>query len=191
MKINKIGLLSLVATLFFSLQSFGAINVLMKFEGLDVPKDFRTKSQIDGFNDGWATIYGVSSGFSVDVGTPSSRRVGQPAYQDFSVVRLADELSPSLILAGAKGTVITKVIIAWVSAGGSTKPAKVMEFIMEDVFVSSSSISASQGEESGTESVSFNWGKMTINSFTQDSKGVSSGPATSVVLDAVNNTAGK
>ena len=188
---KKIGLLSLGAIIFFTLQSFGAMEVLMRFEGLDVPKDFRTKSQINGYADGWAEIYAISTGLSVDTGSTASRAAGKPQYQDFTVIKLVDEITPSLIFTSAAGKHITKVTIVWLSGTGETY-GKSMEFILEDVMISSSAITGSQGEESGTESVTLNWGKLTMNSFTQDDRGnFNTKATTSVIIDATTGNVSK
>ncbi len=192
MKSKKIVLLSVLSSLFLALQSFADIQVLMKLEGVDIPKEFSTKSQIAEFSDGYISILGASSGYGVsvsDLGT-SQRSVGRPNYSEFSIIKLVDEITPVLTLNGVTGTPISKVIVVWVGNSG-TQPGgavKLMEFTMENVIVSGGAISGSQGEEQGSESVSLVWEKMTIQSYTRDSKGgVTPGPK--VVIDAAKATA--
>ena len=194
MKITKISLLGLFLVLTLSIQSHGAISVLMKLEGVDVPKSFGTKSHLKEFDDGWAEILGASTGFAVSVDTSgsTSRAASKPSYSDFVITKWADELSPLITLAGVRGDQLQKVTVSWVSSnGGAESVGTLMEFIMENVLVSSSAMSGSDGEDRGTESVSFNWAKLTINSYSQDQTtgAIGTNPTTTVVIDALKGTA--
>jgi len=194
MKFSKTLLLSLILVLSLTSHSHGAISVLMKLEGVSVPKSFGTKSQLKGFDDGWANILGASTGFAVNVDTVggTSRAVSKPSYSDLVITKWADELSPLITLAGVSGQRLPKVTVSWVSAdGGGNNTGTLMEFIMEDVFVSSSAMSGSDGEDRGTESVSFNWGKLTMNSYSEDlnTGAIGTSPTTSVKIDRAQGTA--
>ncbi|MEQ9824169.1 MAG: type VI secretion system tube protein Hcp [Puniceicoccaceae bacterium] len=181
----------LLISLILTSHSFGEIQVLMKLDGITLPKTFSSKSELPAFTDGYITIQGASSGYAVS-GTDSgagSRTAGRADFSEFSIFKPADEITPILTLHGVQGSVLNKVIVVWVEVtDAQARPAKLMEFTLENVRVSGGAISGSEGDQSGTESTTFVWEKMTMQSFIRDDKGgVTDGPK--VVIDATNNTA--
>ena len=103
---------------------------------------------------------GVSQSASGATSTGGARTGGRCDHQDFSIVKTLDKASPTLDLTCCKGTHIKKVAVELCLAA-DTK-AKYMEYIMEDVVISSVSVGGGGGG-TPTESVKFNYGKMTWN----------------------------
>jgi type VI secretion system secreted protein Hcp len=189
MKTMRTVFLSSLALLLFPLLSHASVEVLMKLEGINIPANFSTQSKVAGFDKGYIQIMGASAGIGAAVSSSlggGQREVSKPSYSDFNVTKRADEITPALTFNCASGKPITKVTIVWVnvSNGSSNKPQPMMEFMMENVYVSGLAFSGSTGSDTGDESVSFAWGKMTIQSYHQDGS-----PGSKVVLDAEKSTA--
>jgi type VI secretion system Hcp family effector len=112
----------------------------------------------------WIEIMSYSSGVSQmgsgDRSTGGAATSGRCDHQDFSIVKALDKASPTLDLKCCDGSHIKKVALELCLAGGTK--TKYMEYIMEDVIVSSVSVGGGGGGLP-TESVTFNYGKMTWN----------------------------
>lgn len=194
MKTHKFVSLIFVALLASVSPSFASIQVLMKIEGnADIPKTFSTQSDLQGFET-YVEILSMSTGLALNVSPAGAgkREASTPSYSDFSISKWADEITPVLTFAAVSGNPISKITIAWVQTNTNDKAiATLMEFILEDVLVSGVSIGGNEGEERGTEAVSFNWSKMTIQSYTADSITGAMSQSTKVIIDAASRTNSK
>ena len=83
---------------------------------------------------------------------------GRCDHQDFSITKPMDKASPPLNEHCCKGAAIKKVTLELCRATGDKQ--KYMEYILEDVIVSSVTISASSAGDLPEESVAFNYGKI-------------------------------
>jgi type VI secretion system secreted protein Hcp len=92
---------------------------------------------------------------------------GRTDHQDFSIVKALDKASPTLNLLCCQGDHIPNVVIELCRATG--KKEKYMEYKMQDVIISSVSIGGGGGGLP-TESVTFNYGKLTWNYIQTDHK---------------------
>ena len=112
----------------------------------------------------WIEVLSYSSGVSQmaagDRSTGGAASAGRCSHQDFSIVKELDKTSPTLDLQCCNGTHIKKVAVELCRATGDK--TKYMEYIMEDVIISSVSIGGGGGGLP-TESVTFNYGKITWN----------------------------
>jgi len=104
--------------------------------------------------------HGVSQMAGGDRSTGGAASGGRCDHQDLSIVKTLDKASPTLDLFCCNGTHIKNVVVELCRATG--KKEKYMEYKMEDVIISSVSIGGGGGGIP-TESVSFNYGKMTWN----------------------------
>jgi type VI secretion system secreted protein Hcp len=86
---------------------------------------------------------------------------GRCTHQDFMIVKGLDKATPALNLFCCQGKHIPNVVVELCRATGSK--AKYMEYKMTDVIISSVTINASGGDALPTESVTFNYGKLTWN----------------------------
>lgn len=111
--------------------------------------------------------HGVSQMGSGDRSTGGAATGGRCDHQDFSIVKNLDKTSPTLDLFCCKGDHIKKIAFELCRATGNKE--KYMEYIMEDVIISSVSISGGGGGLP-TESVTFNYGKITWNYIQTDHK---------------------
>lgn len=112
----------------------------------------------------WIEVLSYSSGVSQmgsgDRSTGGAATGGRCNHQDFSIVKELDKTSPTLDLFCCNGNHIKKVALELCRATGDK--TKYMEYIMEDVIISSVSIGGGGGGLP-TESVTFNYGKITWN----------------------------
>ena len=112
----------------------------------------------------WIEIMSYSSGVAQmaagDRSTGGAATGGRCSHQDFSIVKGMDKASPTINLFCCNGKHIPNVVIELCRA--TENKEKFMEYKMEDVIISSVSIGGGGGGLP-TESVNFNYGKMTWN----------------------------
>ena len=119
----------------------------------------------------WIEVMSYSSGVSQMAGgdrsTGGAASQGRCDHQDISIVKALDKASPTLNLFCCQGKHIAKVDIELCRATGNKE--KYMEYKMEDVIISSVSVGGGGGGLP-TESVTFNYGKLTWNYIQTDHK---------------------
>ena len=103
---------------------------------------------------------GVSQAGSGDRSTGGAATSGRCNHQDFSITKVLDKATPTLDLKCCDGSHIKKVALELCLATG--KKEKYMEYIMNDVVISSVVVGGGGGGMP-TETVTFNYGKMTWN----------------------------
>jgi len=121
--------------------------------------------------DGWIEIMSYSSGVaqmaSGERSTGGAATGGRCSHQDISIVKAMDKASPTLNLYCCQGKHIPKVVIELCRA--TEEKTKYMEYKMEDVIITSVSVGGGGGGLP-TESVTFNYGKLTWNYIPLDPK---------------------
>jgi len=119
----------------------------------------------------WIEVLSYSHGISQVAGggrsTGGAASGGRTDHQDFSIVKALDKASPTLNLICCQGDHIPNVVVELCRATG--KKEKYMEYKMQDVIISSVSIGGGGGGLP-TESVTFNYGKLTWNYIQTDHK---------------------
>jgi len=119
----------------------------------------------------WIEIMSFSSGVAQmgggDRSTGGAATGGRCSHQDISIVKTMDKATPTLNLFCCEGKHIPKVVIELCRATG--KKEKYMEYKMEDAIISSVSVGGGGGGLP-TESVTFNYGKLTWNYIQTDHK---------------------
>jgi type VI secretion system secreted protein Hcp len=121
--------------------------------------------------------FGVSQRASGAAQSASVSAASQRAdFQDLSIVKVMDKSSPLIFKACAKGDPIAKVTLELCRAGGDKQ--KYMEYILEQVIISSYSTGGGGGGEA-TESLTFNFGmiKMAYIPVGRDGKPAGNVPA--------------
>ncbi len=112
----------------------------------------------------WIEVLSYSSGVSQMVAgersTGGAASAERCSHQDFSIVKALDKTSPTLDLFCCDGKHIPKVAVELCRATGNKE--KYMEYKMEDVLISSVSVGGGGGGLP-SESVTFNYGKLTWN----------------------------
>ncbi len=108
----------------------------------------------------------MASGTASSAGGGSSQRAD---FQDISIVKELDSASPLINKACWGGTHIAKVTLQLNRAAGDSRQ-KYMEYVMENVIISSVSIGGGGGGVP-TESVTFNYGKLATTYTKQARKG--------------------
>jgi type VI secretion system secreted protein Hcp len=111
--------------------------------------------------------HGVSQMAGGDRSTGGAATSGRCSHQDFSIVKTLDKASPTLDLFCCQGKHIPNVVVELCRATGNKE--KYMEYKMTDVIISSVSVGGGGGGLP-TESVTFNYGKMTWNYIQTDHK---------------------
>jgi type VI secretion system secreted protein Hcp len=112
----------------------------------------------------WIEVLSYSHGLAQmgagDRSTGGAATAGRCSHQDFSIVKELDKTSPTLDLYCCNGNHIKKVALELCRATGDK--TKYMEYLMDDVIISSVAIGGGGGGLP-TESVTFNYGKITWN----------------------------
>jgi type VI secretion system secreted protein Hcp len=111
--------------------------------------------------------HGVTQSAGGDRSTGGAATSGRCDHQDFSIVKSIDKTSPSLNEKCCDGTHISELKVELCRSTG--KKEKYMEYTFGDVIVSSISIGGGGGGLP-TESVTFNYGKITWNYIPMDHK---------------------
>jgi len=128
----------------------------LKIEGID-------GESTDEKHEEWIEVlsynHGVSQSGGGDRSTGGGATEGRCSHKDFTIVKVLDKASPTLDLFCCKGEHIPTVDVELCRAAGMKE--KYMEYKMEDVIISSVSIGGGGGLP--TETVTFNYGKLTWN----------------------------
>lgn len=130
--------------------------------------------------------HGVSQMGSGDRSTGGAATGGRCDHQDFSVVKSIDKASPTLNLTCCAGKHIEEVKFELCHA--TEKKEKYMEYTLQDVIVSSVGIGGGGGGLP-TESVTFNYGKITWNFMQTDQTSATIG-SVEKYWDLIQNTGG-
>jgi len=142
-----------------------AADNFLKIEGVKGEStDDKHKDWIEVLSYNW----GVSQLASATKSSAGGGTVQRADFQDLSIVKIVDSATPLLFLSCAKGDHIDSVTLELCRAGGDK--LKYMEYKLFNVIVSSVSIGGGGGSEP-TESVTFNYGKITVNYTKQARKG--------------------
>ena len=118
----------------------------------------------------WIEVLSYEHGVSQSAGdrsTGGGATEGRCTHQDFKIVKMLDKASPTLDLFSCNGKHIKTVDVELCRAAEAKE--KYMEYKMEDVVITSVKISGG-GSGLPTETVSFNYGKMTWNYIQTDHK---------------------
>lgn len=112
----------------------------------------------------WIEVLSYSHGVAQMIAgarsTGGAATSGRADHQDFSIVKSLDTTSPELNLACCKGTHFDKVTVELCRATESKEPY--MQYTMQSAVISSVSVGGGGGGLP-TESVTFNYGKLTWN----------------------------
>jgi type VI secretion system secreted protein Hcp len=119
----------------------------------------------------WIEVMSYSSGVAQmaagERSTGGAATGGRCSHQDISIVKELDKASPTINLYCCQGKHIPNVVIELCRATGNKE--KYMEYKMEDVIISSVSVGGGSGGLP-SESVTFNYGKLTWNYIQTDHK---------------------
>jgi type VI secretion system Hcp family effector len=122
-------------------------------KGESTDKEFKDQIEVLSYN------WGVSQAASGTASSSGGGSVARADFQDLSIVKELDSASPLLSKNCWSGTHIAKVTLRLNRAAGD-KRVKYMEYKLENVIISSVSIGGGGGGIP-TESVTFNYGKIT------------------------------
>lgn len=149
----RILLCAAVVTLSFGLIApvDGAVEMFLKIEGIEgevLDKDHQNWIQVESFS------WGMSSS-----GRPTGGGGGGKAqFLDLAIAKRLDKASPNLFLHGAQGRSIPEVVL--VLRRGGSEPFQFFKITLNDVLVSSSSVSGSSVEEWPSETLTLAYGKI-------------------------------
>jgi type VI secretion system secreted protein Hcp len=133
-----------------------ATDAFLKIAGPDVAGE-----SSDHAHDSWIECLSYSWGMHQPVSTASGtggRTADRVSIQDFSIMKVLDKASPDLFLHCAKGTHFKKATLQLHEATGDKH--MFMEYVMEDVIISSVQPSGSGGGDKPMENLSLNFGKL-------------------------------
>lgn len=118
----------------------------------------------DGYKDHIAVLslqFGVGRGISMEAGKMSNRETSRPSLSEITITKVADVSVTSFFKEAVTGSAGKKVVIKFVRTG-KDKVQEFMDYTLEDVLVSSYSVSASADGEP-VESISLSYSKIMIN----------------------------
>jgi type VI secretion system secreted protein Hcp len=131
-----------------------AVDAFVKIAGID-------GESTDAKHKGWIELLSYSFGMSQPASAASAtggRTAERVNISDFHITKVVDKASPHLALACCDGRHIKDVKVELCEA--SQDKHKYVEYVMENVIVSSYQPSGSGGGDKPVESVSFNFGKI-------------------------------
>jgi type VI secretion system secreted protein Hcp len=141
-----------------------ALDSFLKIEGVPGEStDDKHKEWIEILSYNW----GVSQRGSASQSTGGGRTSERADFQDLSVTKEMDKATPELFIKCAKGEHIPKVILELCRAGGDKE--KYMEYTLNDVIISSVGVGGGGGGLP-SETITFNYGKITQNYIQMDEK---------------------
>ena len=143
-------------------------------------RDSSRKGQIDVLAWSW----GMSQSGTTHIGGGGG--AGKASFQDISVTKWVDKVSPKLMQACAKGTHIDTGELVVRKAGDT--PLEYIKIELEDIIVTSVSTGGSGGEDKLTENVSLNFCKFKVCYQEQDDKGAAKGGAVEFGWNIAENT---
>ncbi|HEY6226991.1 MAG TPA: type VI secretion system tube protein Hcp [Verrucomicrobiae bacterium] len=155
-------ILLLAAILSFTLPNRAAVDIFLKIT--EIPgesTDAVHKDEID------ISSYSFGMSNSTTIGGAGTGRV---TFKDISLTKRVDKSSPLLMLDCAKGQRIPEAIIT-LAKSGADKPIDFLRITLTDAFVTSVASSAAAGDDSPTESVSFNFAKIKFEYYQQHPDG--------------------
>ncbi len=145
--------------------------VLMKFDG--VPG----QTQLDGYKDHmelFSYSHGVAQNVTANVSN-TDRTTGRPMHQDFSVTKDVDKATPSL-LQGLNEAKVYKTVEITVARNDSGSVVKIFTYKLEDVVISSMSVSGGSGSKP-IESLTMNYARIEWTYYAQKEEGGAGGNA--------------
>ncbi len=179
MKKHTIILTALLASTLLVSSSFGTI--LMNGVSDKFSSKNPSASTIKGY-EGWAIIESAQLGGVVSVSDPSGgqREASRPNFSEITLSKVADAFSPYFLLSMAQGQSIGRVDLVWLIPKG-TSYQKTFSIALEEVIVTSHSMSF--GADQPYESVSLDWGQLTLDVY-DDAGGI----ASTTTIDRVKGT---
>lgn len=144
--------------------------IYMKYDGID-------GSVTQKGHEKWIEIlscqFGASRSMTTLAGRAADREASEPNVSEVVVTKPNDDASAKLFQEAVVGTDGKKVTIEFVSTG--SPGVKYLEFKLENVLVSSYSVSGSSGDARPMESLSLNFTKITMTHLKMDQKGAVTG----------------
>jgi len=145
-----------------------AFDAFLKIEGVD-------GESADDKHKGWIEVlsysFGVSQPASGSASTSGGATRERANFQDLSIVKSLDKASPKLMQSCASGEHFQKATLELCRSGGDKM--KYMEYVMEQLIVSSCSQGGGKGGEP-IESIALNYGKIK-ETYTQQKRADGSG----------------
>ena len=135
--------------------------------------------------------FGATNSGSASIGTGMG--TGKASLQDFHFVIQNGKASPKLFLACVNGDHKTEATLVCRKTGGGGSPYTYLKVTFNDLVISSFQTGGSNGSSTlPMEQISFNFAKITIEQFVQDttSGNVTAGPSAIYDTKAVKGTAG-
>ena len=156
------------------------------FLKLDTVKGESKDSKHSGEIEIYSFSFGATNPTTIGSGTGGAG-AGKVSFHGFSFMKKTDAASPLLMQACCNGTHIATAALTLRKAGGDN-PLEYLKWKFEEVFVDSVQWSGSSGgDDAPTESVSFVYGKMTIDYQPQNAKGQAEGGAIHGGWDVTKN----
>lgn len=142
--------------------------------------DLKIKGNVtaEGYKD-WISLgslqFGIGRGISMEAGNIANREATRPSISEVTISKVMDGASSGLFKESVTGSAGTKVLLEVVKTGAD-KLEKFVTYELEDVLVSSYSVSAGDGG-APMESISLSFAKITMSYTSADTKNKAGGPA--------------
>jgi type VI secretion system secreted protein Hcp len=140
----------------------------------EVPGEATAKG-MEGKIEIYSFSFGASNPVTIGAGA-TGMGGGRATLSSFNIMKKTEKSSPLLFAACATGDHFPKAVVTLRKAGGKSGQTEFLKYEFENVFVESIQWSGSSGgDDTPSESVSFAFGKVTVNYLPQDNTGKGGG----------------
>jgi type VI secretion system secreted protein Hcp len=132
-----------------------AINAFLQIDGIQ-------GESLDSQHVNWIEVASFSQSISqpASLASPSGGAAGKVVHGEFVIVKHIDVASPKLYEACATGKHLANAVLEVGRSAAAKVPVKYIVVRMQDVIISSVSLSEASGGEAPVESISLNYGAM-------------------------------
>jgi type VI secretion system secreted protein Hcp len=130
--------------------------------------------------------FGIENSMTIGSAT-SGAGAGKAMFKELVIEHNVGAASPNFLLVAATGAHFDQVTFEFVKAGGTQTGKPYFSVACKTVFISKIEVDASNGDDAVTEKITFRYGAMQVNYWTQDKTGVVSGTPNTASWNQLTN----